>query len=413
MKKILFIVFLFCFSYISFSQERELSDYEKYRLEQERVEYPQEEEVFYIVEDMPQFQGDDAKEFRKWIAQNVIYPKDAIKRNVSGKVIVSFIVNSDGNVTNAKVEKGIDPDLDAEAIRVVESSPKWIPGKQRGQTVNVAFTFPINFVIQEEQTAQEPIIINNYYYDDFSMRHNLYFGYNFYSPYYNPWYYGYGYYGYGYPYYSYGYYPYYGGYYGYGYPYYNHHGYYTYRPSNKYNYAYGALGKRGGYYTNSYKNTYSSGYAQRPSSTKSYSAIRSTQPQSTRTAVRTTQTPQTRAAVRTTQTTQTQSQRSYTPQYRKPTTGTPQYNRSATVRSPQSSQGSTYNRPSSTTRSSTYSRPSQSSSRSYSTPSRSSSSYSTPSRSSSSGSYSRSSGSAPASRSSSSGTRSSSSGSRR
>jgi len=109
----------------------------------------QEEEVFYIVEDMPTFNGGDpATEFRKYIAQNLRYPEIAAENGISGRVIVQFAVNKTGTVVDATIVRSIDPALDKEAIRVVMSSPKWTPGKQRGKAVKVLFTFPINFVLQ-------------------------------------------------------------------------------------------------------------------------------------------------------------------------------------------------------------------------------------------------------------------------
>jgi protein TonB len=109
----------------------------------------QEEEVFYIVEDMPTFNGGDpATEFRKYIAQNLRYPEIAAENGISGRVIVQFAVNKTGSVVDAVVVRSVDPALDKEAIRVVMSSPKWTPGKQRGKAVKVLFTFPINFVLQ-------------------------------------------------------------------------------------------------------------------------------------------------------------------------------------------------------------------------------------------------------------------------
>jgi protein TonB len=109
----------------------------------------EEEEVFYIVEDMPTFNGGDpATEFRKYIAQNLQYPEIAAENGVSGRVIVQFAVNKTGSVVDAVVVRSVDPALDKEAIRVVMSSPKWTPGKQRGKAVKVLFTFPINFVLQ-------------------------------------------------------------------------------------------------------------------------------------------------------------------------------------------------------------------------------------------------------------------------
>lgn len=109
----------------------------------------EEEEVFYIVEDMPTFNGGDpAIEFRKYIAQNLRYPEIAAENGISGRVIVQFAVNKNGRVVDAVVVAGVDPALDKEAIRVVMSSPSWAPGKQRGKAVKVLFTFPINFVLQ-------------------------------------------------------------------------------------------------------------------------------------------------------------------------------------------------------------------------------------------------------------------------
>lgn len=109
----------------------------------------EEEEVFYIVEDMPTFNGGDpATEFRKYIGMNLRYPEIAAENGVSGRVIVQFAVNKTGQVVDAVVVRSVDPALDKEAIRVVMSSPKWTPGKQRGKAVKVLFTFPINFVLQ-------------------------------------------------------------------------------------------------------------------------------------------------------------------------------------------------------------------------------------------------------------------------
>ncbi len=106
------------------------------------------EEVFVIVEDMPSFRGEGQDGFRKFIAQNLQYPEIAAENGISGRVFVQFAVNSAGKVVDAKVVRGVDPALDKEALRVVNSSPQWEPGKQRGKAVKVQFTFPINFVLQ-------------------------------------------------------------------------------------------------------------------------------------------------------------------------------------------------------------------------------------------------------------------------
>lgn len=117
-------------------------------VEFEEEEEVAEEEVFFIVEDMPSFQGQGQEGFRTWIAKNLRYPEIAAENGISGKVYVQFAVNSRGEVVDAVVVRGVDPALDKEAVRVVMSSPQWAPGKQRGKPVKVQFTFPINFVLQ-------------------------------------------------------------------------------------------------------------------------------------------------------------------------------------------------------------------------------------------------------------------------
>jgi len=107
-----------------------------------------EEEVFFIVEDMPGFQGKSHDGFRTYISNNLRYPEIAAENGISGRVYVQFAVNRNGDVVDAIVVRGVDPALDKEAVRVVISSPKWTPGKQRGKPVKVQFTFPINFVLQ-------------------------------------------------------------------------------------------------------------------------------------------------------------------------------------------------------------------------------------------------------------------------
>ena len=117
-------------------------------VEFEEEEEVAEEEVFFIVEDMPSFQGQGQEGFRSWIAKNLRYPEIAAENGISGKVYVQFAVNSKGQVVDAVVVRGVDPALDKEAVRVVMASPQWSPGKQRGKAVKVQFTFPINFVLQ-------------------------------------------------------------------------------------------------------------------------------------------------------------------------------------------------------------------------------------------------------------------------
>jgi len=116
--------------------------------DEEEVGPAEEEQVFFIVEEMPSFQGKGENGFREYIAQNLRYPEIAAENGISGRVYVQFAVNSKGNVVDAVVVRGVDPALDKEAVRVVMSSPRWEPGRQRGTPVKVQFTFPINFILQ-------------------------------------------------------------------------------------------------------------------------------------------------------------------------------------------------------------------------------------------------------------------------
>ena len=105
-----------------------------------------EEAIYVVVETMPEFPGGDLG-LMKYIQKNVKYPAIAKEYNITGKVYVSFIVDKKGSVTNVKIVRGVDKNLDAEAMRVVKSLPKYKPGKQRGKAVRVMFTIPINFTL--------------------------------------------------------------------------------------------------------------------------------------------------------------------------------------------------------------------------------------------------------------------------
>ncbi|MDX2443761.1 MAG: energy transducer TonB [Bacteroidales bacterium] len=107
-----------------------------------------EEPIFFIVQNMPSFHGKGQDGFREWISQQVEYPEVAAENGISGTVYVSFVVEPDGRVTNVELVRGVDSALDAEAIRVIQLSPKWEPGMQRDVAVRVAFVFPIKFKLQ-------------------------------------------------------------------------------------------------------------------------------------------------------------------------------------------------------------------------------------------------------------------------
>lgn len=140
---------------VELEDELQLEDFEiDQETEVEIMEFTEEEEeveeaeIFFIVEDMPSFQGKGQDGFRTWIGNNLQYPEIAAENGISGRVFVKFVVEPDGSISNVQLVRGVDPALDKEAIRVVKSSPKWAPGKQRGKPVRVSFTFPINFVLQ-------------------------------------------------------------------------------------------------------------------------------------------------------------------------------------------------------------------------------------------------------------------------
>lgn len=105
------------------------------------------EEVFMVAEQMPEYPG-GMKEMLKFLQENVKYPENAMKNNVQGRVIVQFVVEKDGTPTEFKVARSVDPDLDAEALRVLQTMPKWKPGMQRGKIVRVKFTVPVSFKLQ-------------------------------------------------------------------------------------------------------------------------------------------------------------------------------------------------------------------------------------------------------------------------
>ena len=127
--------------------EKELEIEETETDEDEIVEVEEDDEEFFmVVENMPEFPGGDLG-LMKFIQKNVKYPAIAKEYNITGKVYVSFIVDKQGKVTNVKIVRGVDKNLDAEALRVVSMLPKYKPGKQRGKSVRVMFTIPINFTL--------------------------------------------------------------------------------------------------------------------------------------------------------------------------------------------------------------------------------------------------------------------------
>ena len=103
---------------------------------------------FVRVEDKPKFNNGDANAFSVWVGQHLVYPEISKENNVQGRVILQFTVLKDGSVGNVKVLRSVDSALDKEAVRVVSSSPKWEPGRQRDRAVNVTYTFPVIFQLR-------------------------------------------------------------------------------------------------------------------------------------------------------------------------------------------------------------------------------------------------------------------------
>lgn len=103
------------------------------------------DEVFFIVEDMPEFEGQGIEHAREYLQKQLKLPEAAKAKGIKGKVYVSFVVTREGKVESVKVIRNLEPSLDKEAVRVVSEMPQWTPGKQRGHAVNVSFTIPIKF----------------------------------------------------------------------------------------------------------------------------------------------------------------------------------------------------------------------------------------------------------------------------
>ena len=104
--------------------------------------------IYNAVEQMPEFPG-GMPAMMEFLQTNIKYPKDAIKQNVGGRVMVMFVVETDGSLSNVRVARKVFPSLDAEAVRVVKAMPKWKPGKEKGRAVRVNFTMPVVFSIKK------------------------------------------------------------------------------------------------------------------------------------------------------------------------------------------------------------------------------------------------------------------------
>lgn len=122
-------------------------------LENKSSTMPADTTVFDVVEQMPQYPG-GVNALMNFLSNNIKYPERAAKNKVQGRVIVMYVVDQEGNVTNTQVIRSVSPELDEEALRVVKAMPKWIPGIQHGKKVSVKYTLPIAFRLPETKTAR-------------------------------------------------------------------------------------------------------------------------------------------------------------------------------------------------------------------------------------------------------------------
>ena len=147
MKNLISLLFISFFIFqFSFAQSNRVSE---------------EEEAYTAVEQMPTWQGCEEMTEEKdkssctyskvvdFLVSEIIYPEKAKKEKIQGTVYVSFIIDKTGKVTESKVLRGVTPEIDAEALRIVSLMPDWNPGKQKGETVNVVYNLPIRFTLKE------------------------------------------------------------------------------------------------------------------------------------------------------------------------------------------------------------------------------------------------------------------------
>lgn len=111
-------------------------------------EEPEEQTIFEVVEEIPEFPNGGQAGLMQYLAKNIKYPTIAQENGTQGRVVCQFVVNKDGSIVDVKVLRGVDPYLDKEAVRVISTMPKWKPGKQRGKPVRVKYTVPVMFRLQ-------------------------------------------------------------------------------------------------------------------------------------------------------------------------------------------------------------------------------------------------------------------------
>jgi len=144
----LYALILFFFHFALFAQESVVEDNPGVIvIDKSEIEGPDEDGVFMVVEKLPEFPGGDM-ELMKFIGKNIVYPEVARRNNIEGRVIVKFVIRKDGSVTDVEVLRDIGGGCGEEAKRVLELSPKWEPGIQDGENVDVYFTMPVQYKLE-------------------------------------------------------------------------------------------------------------------------------------------------------------------------------------------------------------------------------------------------------------------------
>lgn len=109
--------------------------------------FAQQNDVYVVVEEMPEFPGGVAK-MNEYLSNSIVYPEYAVENNIEGRVVVEFVVNTDGTITDTQIKQSVHELLDNEALRIVKAMPRWKPAKLKGKLVRVKYTLPINFNLE-------------------------------------------------------------------------------------------------------------------------------------------------------------------------------------------------------------------------------------------------------------------------
>ena len=151
-QSLLFVILVFVFVSFAKAQSTNYSPVpistDSIRKANPNLDKPDKNLIYQVVEKMPQFPGGDGA-LSKAIEKNIIYPRFEFEGFYGGKVIVKFIITKKGKISNAKILKSLDPFYDKKAIRTIKLLPKWIPGEHNGKKVNVYYTLPVIFRLQE------------------------------------------------------------------------------------------------------------------------------------------------------------------------------------------------------------------------------------------------------------------------